>query len=225
MESDIFELCCIHDNWTYMKIAPSVLAADVKNLQSEIEKVYNADYIHLDIMDGHFVPNISFGSFIVKGLRPCAKIPFDVHLMLSYPLEYIEAFADAGADIISFHIECLNNPREVIEKIKSFGVKPAIAIKPNTPIEEVFPYCDDLFMVLIMTVEPGFGGQSFMAEPLKKARILKDKFPSLLIETDGGIGRGNVELCKNSGIDICVCGTSVFSAQNPSEEIEFLKKV
>lgn len=208
-----------------MKIAPSLLAADFTALKNEVEKISNADYLHLDIMDGHFVPNISFGYSIVEALRPCTNLLFDVHLMISHPLKYVENFAKAGADIISFHVECDDDIKKTIEKIKSLGVKPALVLKPNTPVETVFEYCDDLFMVLIMTVEPGFGGQSIMLEQLEKAKILKEKFPQLLIEADGGIGRDNIKLCAEKCVDISVCGTSVFKAENPKEEIETLKNL
>ena len=208
-----------------MKIAPSVLAADITQLGLEIKKVSNSDYIHLDIMDGHFVPNISYGPAVVSALRNCTDIPFDVHLMLSHPLKYIEDFAKAGADIISFHSECNDDILEVVEKIESFGIKPALAIKPNTKIDEVLPFVDRLFMVLVMTVEPGFGGQSFMEKPLEKVAELKNKCPNLLVQVDGGVSRENINLCKKAGVDICVCGTSVFKSSNPKEEIEFLQKV
>ncbi len=207
-----------------MKIAPSMLACDQANFKNELDKIQNADYIHLDIMDGHFVPNISFGPDVVKKLRPHTNVPFDVHLMISHPLQYIEKFKDAGADIVSFHIECEDNTGEVIDKITSLGIKPALTLKPKTAVETIYPYADKLFMVLIMSVEPGFGGQSFMPEQLEKVRKLKEKFPHLLLEIDGGIGRANIELCKNAGVDICVAGTSVFTAEVPSEEIEYLQK-
>lgn len=206
-----------------MQIAPSVLAANHLKLEEDILKVSPAEYIHLDIMDGHFVPNISFGPGLVKALRPLTEQSFDVHLMLEKPLGYIEAFVNAGADIISFHIECGDNPQAVIDKIKELGVKPAMTLKPGTKVESLFPYCNQLFMVLVMTVEPGFGGQSLMAEQLEKAKILKEKFPHLLIEADGGIGRDNIELCAKMGVDICVAGTSVFGEEDPSAEIRFLQ--
>ncbi len=208
-----------------MQIAPSLLAANFKDLKNELERVENADFLHLDIMDGHFVPNISFGPFVVGTLREISDLTFDVHLMLTHPLNYIESFANAGADIISFHIECESDIKETIEKIKSFGVKPALVIKPGTNVEEVFPYCDDISMVLIMSVEPGFGGQKMMPEQLEKVKILKEKFPNLLVEVDGGIDRSNIEMCKDFGTDICVCGTSVFGAENPKGEIDYFRSV
>ncbi len=207
-----------------MKIAPSMLACDYTCFGEEIKKISKSDYIHLDIMDGNFVPNISFGPGVVKTLKPLTEVPFDVHLMLKHPIDYLEVFKDAGADIICFHIECEDDIKEVIKKIKKLGLKPAIAVKPGTDISRVFEYASELYMVLVMTVEPGFGGQTIMLEQLEKAKILKDKFPNLLIQADGGITRDNIGVCKNMGVDICVVGTAVFCAEDVNKEIEYLKK-
>lgn len=205
-----------------MKIAPSVLAADFLNLKSEMEKVKTADFIHLDIMDGHFVPNISYGPDVVKFLKKVSDVPFDVHLMISHPLKYLDTFKDT-ADVISFHIECEDDTDEVIDKIISMGKKPAVALKPGTPVEEVYKYCHKLYMVLVMTVEPGFGGQSFMAEQMEKVKKLKEKFPSLLVEADGGINAKTAPVCKAAGLDIAVAGTAVFRAEDPAAAIENLR--
>ena len=205
-----------------MKIAPSVLAADFLNLKSEMEKVKTADFIHLDIMDGHFVPNISYGPDVVKFLKKVSDVPFDVHLMISHPLKYLDTFKDT-ADVISFHIECEDDTDEVIDKIISMGKKPAVALKPGTPVEEVYKYCHKLYMVLVMTVEPGFGGQSFMAEQMEKVKKLKEKFPSLLVEADGGINAKTAPVCKAAGLDIAVAGTAVVRAEDPSAAIENLR--
>ena len=205
-----------------MKIAPSVLAADFINLKSEMEKVKTADFIHLDIMDGHFVPNISYGPDVVKFLKKVSDVPFDVHLMISHPLKYLDTFKDT-ADVISFHIECEDDTDEVIDKIISMGKKPAVALKPGTPVEEVYKYCHKLYMVLVMTVEPGFGGQSFMAEQMEKVKKLKEKFPSLLVEADGGINAKTAPVCKAAGLDIAVAGTAVFRAEDPAAAIENLR--
>lgn len=205
-----------------MKIAPSVLAADFLNLKSEMEKVKTADFIHLDIMDGHFVPNISYGPDVVKFLKKVSDVPFDVHLMISHPLKYLDTFKDT-ADVISFHIECEDDTDEVIDKIISMGKKPAVALKPGTPVEEVYKYCHKLYMVLVMTVEPGFGGQSFMAEQMEKVKKLKERFPSLLVEADGGINAKTAPVCKAAGLDIAVAGTAVFRAEDPAAAIENLR--
>lgn len=205
-----------------MKIAPSVLAADFLNLKGEMEKVKTADFIHLDIMDGHFVPNISYGPDVVKFLKKVSDVPFDVHLMISHPLKYLDTFKDT-ADVISFHIECEDDTDEVIDKIISMGKKPAVALKPGTPVEEVYKYCHKLYMVLVMTVEPGFGGQSFMAEQMEKVKKLKEKFPELLVEADGGINAKTASVCKAAGLDIAVAGTAVFRAEDPAAAIENLR--
>ncbi|MFI3325137.1 MAG: ribulose-phosphate 3-epimerase [Clostridia bacterium] len=208
-----------------MKIAPSMLASNYAFFKEELDKITNADYIHLDVMDGHFVPNISFGAGIIKSMKPHTNVPFDVHLMISQPLKYLSDFKNAGADILCFHIECDDDTNEVIDKIIELDMKPAIAVKPNTPIETVYPFLDKLFMVLVMTVEPGFGGQSFMPEQMKKVKALKAVAPEILVEVDGGIGRATIDICKASGVDIAVAGTSVFSAENPNDEIVFLQNI
>lgn len=208
-----------------MKIASSVLAADFLNLKNEMHKTRNTDYLHLDVMDGHFVPNISYGADVIKALKTVHKADFDVHLMMSRPDIYIEKYVDSGADIISFHVECEADTRHTIEKIKSFGVKPALAIKPGTNIDEILPYLDEIYMVLVMTVEPGFGGQKIMLENLEKVKELKKIKPNLILQVDGGIGRGNIHLCKEAGVDICVCGTSVFGSDDPYKEIEYLQSI
>ena len=206
-----------------MLIAPSVLASDFTNLENEMKRVATADYIHLDIMDGHFVPNISFGPDVVKQLRPKTDVPFDVHLMISHPLKYLDRFVEGGADIICFHIECEDDTQEVINAIKAKGVKPALAIKPGTPVEALYPYAEELFMALVMTVEPGFGGQSFMPVMMEKVKTLKAKFPNLLVEVDGGINRSTIAVSAEAGVDICVAGTGVFKAEDPKAEIAYLK--
>lgn len=187
-----------------------------------------ADYMHLDVMDGHFVPNITFGAPVMKYVRSFTEKPFDVHLMISEPLRYIDDFCDAGADIITFHIESDSDALETIKKIKSRGVKAGLVIKPKTNIEEVFPYLDELDMVLVMTVEPGFGGQSFMADMLPKVKALKAEIErrnlDVLIEADGGISEKNISLCAEAGVDVAVAGTAVFKADNPAEAIANLKR-
>ncbi|MBQ3970208.1 MAG: ribulose-phosphate 3-epimerase [Clostridia bacterium] len=213
-----------------MKIAPSFLSCDFSRLGEELTRMdkAKADWIHLDVMDGHFVPNITFGAPVIKWARPYTKLPFDVHLMISEPHKYISDFADAGADIITFHVESESNIEETIDLITSLGLKAGLVIKPNTPASAVFPYVKKLYMVLIMTVEPGFGGQSFMADMLPKAREIKQYAASvghdILIEADGGINEQTIAQCAAAGIDICVSGTGVFKAEDAAKAIASLKE-
>lgn len=214
-----------------MLIAPSLLSCDFSKMGQEIERMEKAkaDFMHLDVMDGHFVPNITFGAPVIKAVRSYTDVPFDVHLMISEPLKYIDDFADAGADIITFHVECDSDIQQTIDKIKSRGVKPGLVIKPNTPASAVFPYLKDLYMVLVMTVEPGFGGQSFMEDMLPKVSQLKKQAEKenlkLLIEADGGISCDTIGKASKAGVDVCVAGTAVFKAQDSAAAIEELKKI
>ena len=212
-----------------MKIAPSILSCDFSVMGEETKRMEDAgaDYIHLDVMDGHFVPNITFGAPVIKAIRPYSTLPFDVHLMIDHPYDYIDDFADAGADIITFHVESKSDIRSTIAKIKEKGIKPGLVIKPKTPASVVFPYLKDIFMVLVMTVEPGFGGQSFMEDMLPKLREIRAEAErqgaDILLELDGGINDKTIAKAAAAGGDICVSGTGVFKAPDAKQAIETLK--
>ncbi|MCM1114498.1 MAG: ribulose-phosphate 3-epimerase [Clostridium sp.] len=208
-----------------IKISPSMLASDYANLEKELKKCENggADLIHLDVMDGHFVPNISIGAPVIKAMKSVCNVPFDVHLMISKPYDYIDDFVDAGADIITFHTECDSDIEKTIDKIISSGCKASLAVKPNTPVSEVYPYLDKLSMVLVMTVEPGFGGQSFMESTMPKIAELRAKCPALDIQVDGGINTDTVKIAGSAGANVFVAGSAVFKSENPAETIKILK--
>ena len=200
-----------------------MLASDYTRMGECVRAVQDADWLHLDIMDVHFVPNISFGPDVVHALRPLTDMPFDVHLMLSHPKRYVQKFADAGADILTFHVECEDDIEETLAEIERCGMKPSLSLKPGTPVEALFPYLDRLYMILVMTVEPGFGGQKFMPEQLEKVRALRARRSELLIEVDGGVNRETAAACRAAGVDVAVAGTSVFRATDITEEIRILR--
>ena len=207
-----------------MKISPSILASDYANLESELKKIETSDMIHVDVMDGHFVPNISIGAPVVAAIKKVCSVPFDVHLMISEPLRYAEDFAKSGADIICFHVESDDDTLETIDKILSLGKKAALAVKPKTPIDEVMPYLDKLSMVLVMTVEPGFGGQSFMSEVMPKIEALRDSGYKGDIEVDGGVNPETIKIAAAAGANVFVAGSAVFRSENPAETISLLRE-
>lgn len=214
-----------------VKLAPSMLSADFSNLYEDIEKIENAgaDWLHVDIMDGHFVPNISFGPMVIKSLKGKINMPFDVHLMIEDPDAYIDAFVDAGAHIITVHQEACLHLHRTIQNIKSHGIKAGVSLNPATPLsslEEILPYLD---MVLIMSVNPGFGGQSFIDTSLEKIKKLKSMIDerqlSVDIQVDGGVKLSNVEEVIKAGANIVVAGSAVFNAECVEDTIASFKKI
>lgn len=207
-------------------LSPSMLAADFTKLGEQLKTLEEAKvpYLHLDVMDGVFVPNISFGIPVIKSIRKATKMLFDVHLMIVEPEKYVEEFYKAGADLICFHVEATKNPADVIAKIKSFGLKAAITLKPGTPLQEIEPFLEQLDMVLVMTVEPGFGGQSFMADMMPKVKTLREKYPKLNIEVDGGLAPDTVDAAAKAGANCIVAGSSVFKSKDCKATISILRE-
>lgn len=212
-------------------LAPSILSADFANLQRDVETVLQAgaDWLHVDVMDGHFVPNISIGVPVVKSLRKATSGFLDVHLMISQPGRYLEPFAKAGADLLNIHLEAEGDMVAMLEHIHELGCKSALTIKPNTPVEAAFPYLSLCDMVLVMSVEPGFGGQKFMPSALPKLEVLRAQREkeglSFLLEIDGGINRENAALASQAGADILVAGSAVFGAEDVPQAVRFFKTI
>ena len=201
-----------------IKISPSILAADFANLERDIRRVSSADYVHVDVMDGLFVPNITIGIPVVKAIRPTTDLPLDVHLMIERPVRYVEQFCDAGADIVTVHVEAdtQENTLRCLELIHGKGKRAGVVVKPKTPAEAVLPFLSQCDMILVMTVEPGFGGQSFMADMMPKLRQIRAwidaKNPACELEVDGGIGPETAKTAVENGANVLVAGSSVYKA-------------
>ena len=209
-----------------IKIAPSILAANFSKLAEEVKEVEQAGakLIHIDVMDGHFVPNITMGPIVVEALRPVTKLPLDVHLMIENPDNYIELFAKAGADYITVHVEACPHLHRTIQLIRSFGVKPGVVLNPHTPIETIQHVLEDIDMVLFMTVNPGFGGQKFIHSVIPKIKqlsdIIKEKDLSIEIEIDGGITAETIVPCAEAGATIFVAGSAIYNQQDRTKALQ-----
>ena len=212
-----------------MLVAPSVLSADFGNLQKDVESICDSgcDLVHVDVMDGHFVPNLTIGPVVVSAIAKCATKPLDIHLMVENNTFFVELFAPLKPEYISFHIEEEKHPHRLIQKIRSLGIKPAIVLNPHTPVESIEYLLKDLDMVLLMSVNPGFGGQSFIDSVIEKAsrlNTLRNKMnPKCLIEVDGGVSDKNIKSLKDVGVDVVVAGSYVFNHKSKKEAIESLQ--
>ena len=214
-----------------IKISPSILSSDYGNLSAELKRMEDcgADMLHIDVMDGHFVPNITLGAPIVKCIRKSSDLPFDVHLMISDPYKYIPDFVNAGSDIITFHVESDSDIEKTIDLILASGKKAGLSVKPKTPIDAVYPYLDKLSMVLVMTVEPGFGGQSFMEDMMPKVSAVKSEIErrglDIDIQVDGGINKDTISVAAKAGANVFVSGNAIFSSDDAKKTIaEFKEK-
>jgi len=211
-----------------MLVAPSVLSADFGNLARDVKAICEAgcDLVHVDVMDGHFVPNLTIGPVVVSAIAKAATKPLDIHLMVQNNTFFVELFAPLKPEYISFHIEEEKNPHRLIQKIRSLGIKPAIVLNPHTPPEAIEYLIEDLDMVLVMSVNPGFGGQSFIPNVVKKIKRLKELRdainPNCLIEIDGGVTNENIEMLRDAGVDVCVAGSYVFKHDSLKDAIDSL---
>ena len=214
------------------KLSPSILSADFANLERDIHDIEKngADWVHVDVMDGIFVPNITIGIPVVKALRPVTQLPLDVHLMIDRPIRYVEDFIKAGADYLTIHIEAdqPQNTLSALDKIHELGCKAGIVLKPKTPVEAAIPYLEKCDLILVMTVEPGFGGQKFMEDQMPKIRQLREWMdqinPDCLIEVDGGVDEITCQVCKKNGADVLVAGSAYFKADDRTAFVKIIQK-
>ena len=212
-----------------VKIAPSILSADFANLERDIHRIADADYVHVDVMDGVFVPNISIGIPVVQSIRKVTELPLDVHLMITQPVRYVEQFCDAGADLVTIHVESdfPENIQAAIDKIHAKGKRAGIVLKPKTTWEAVLPYIDEVELILVMTVEPGFGGQAFMEgqlDTIRQVRALIDRYhPSCLLQVDGGVNAQTAKQCIAAGANVLVAGSAVYGAADIPAAIAALR--
>lgn len=212
-----------------IKIAPSILSADFANLERDIHRIETADYVHVDVMDGLFVPNLSIGIPVVQSIRKVTEMPLDVHLMIVEPVRYVEQFCDAGADLVTVHVEADTEARiqEAIDKIHAKGKRAGIVLKPKTPAEAALPFLDHVELILVMTVEPGFGGQKFMADQMEKVTALRamidEKNPACELEVDGGVDPVTCKTCIAAGANVLVAGSAVYKAEDIPARIAQLR--
>ena len=212
-----------------IKISPSILSADFANLERDIQKISSADYVHVDVMDGVFVPNITIGIPVVKAIRPTTALPLDVHLMITRPVRYVEEFCDAGADLVTVHVEAdtEENIHAAIDKIHAKGKRAGVVLKPKTPAQAVLPSLEKVELILVMTVEPGFGGQSFMVDQMEKVsairKMIDGKNPACELEVDGGVAPDTRDTCVQAGANVLVAGSAVYKAADIPARIAELR--